>query len=213
MPFIRIPHLECFTARNLFQEHTHTLDFPCVPELILNTLGISLIDCCMPKTELGYIFNACRYLKSFPYVVRRRDESYRDPHVLGPVTLMEVLNVQKHNPAKLHINFPCELHIFKYGSFAGYSNLQYLRIEQEYLLKLPKFPESLETFVLGDCISNIPIHAQFCQSHQVMSNLKQVSIHPRRSPCMAILGIWPPLDQEDCDINTSMQADFQKGVC
>ena len=30
---------------------------------------------------------------------------------------------------------------------------------------------------------------------------------------MAILGIWPPLDQEDCDINTSMQADFQKGVC
>lgn len=72
-------------------------------------------------------------------MVRRREESYRDPLVLGTVTLMEALNVRNHNPVKLHISFSCEMHIFKYGSFAGYPNLQYLRIEQGYLLKLPKY--------------------------------------------------------------------------
>lgn len=143
MPSIGISHLECFTAKNLFQEHAHTLDI--VPELTLKTSIISLIDCCIPKTELGYILNACRCLKSFTYVVRHCEESYRDPLVLEPVTLMEMLNIQKHNLTKLHISFPCEVHIFKYGSFAGYPNLQYLRIEQGYLLKLQKFPKSLET--------------------------------------------------------------------
>lgn len=212
MPLVGISHLECFTAKNLFREHAHTLDI--VPELTLKTLIISLIDCCIPKTELGYILNACRCLKSFTYVVRHREESYRDPFVLEPVTLMEMLNIQKHNLTKLHISFPCEVHIFKYVSFAGYPNLQYLRIEQGYLLKLQKFPESLETLFFFWMTAYIQlVHYAVRESHQFMPNLKQASIHPRRSPCMTILGIWPPLNQEDCDINTSIQADFQKGVC
>ncbi|KAL4943969.1 hypothetical protein BDV06DRAFT_210634 [Aspergillus oleicola] len=191
-----LPQLENFTLINLNGEAEGCPLFKVVPNS-LNVSSISLLEACIDAENLENIIEGCKCLKEFNY----RGRNYYGNSIeyscqFEPSELLPILSSQKDNLHTIRCNLNWdEVHPTswkkgpKYGSFAPFTQLRHLAVDQYPYIPDQEIPASLHcltianiSFPILDIIGSLnmrTIDMPHFNMHNILPNFEFLTLIPR----------------------------------
>jgi hypothetical protein len=170
----------------------------------LNIASVSLTRTCLDTNLLATLIYACKGLKTLIYEI-----DSDTPDLVEPSELAAILNSQRETLEFVDLDlWEWGLHWDDYPkieSFALFTNLQHLEIEQCLLTDNPELPDSLRHLVIRACehpvvrlLTNLAK-----RSFDSLDSLALVVLQPHTSPPNGMFGLSERFDSDD-DVHSNI---------